>query len=172
MWILQVAVVEIVETRVVAHQSRLGDRPDDEDRRGRAVIGPLRGVLLDPAAELAERQQRDAVALAGGGQVVVKRGDRIGELVQERRVRSELVGVGVEAVERGVEDPRAEVGLDDLRDQLEASGQAEIGVLGTALRLGGELLQPAARLVGRQRGPADEAQQGSSLAPIEAARAR
>ena len=82
-------------------------------------------------------------------------------------MRSELVGVGVEAVERGVEDPRAEVGLDDLRNQLETSGQAEIGVLGSALLLRGELLQPAARLVGRQSGTADEAQQRVVASPID-----
>ena len=132
---LQVAVVEIIETRVAAHESGLGDRSHDEDRRGRAVIRPLRRVFLDPAAELAEREQGDAVSLPGGGQVVVKGGDRIGELVQECRMRSELVGMGVKAVERGVEDTRAEVRLDNLRDQLETSGQAEIGVLRSALLL-------------------------------------
>ena len=116
------------------------------------MIGALRRVFLDPAAELAERQQRDAVALAGGGQIVVKGRDRIGELVQQRRMRAELVGVGVKPVERGVEDPGAEVGLDDLRDQLEPPGQAEIGILGPALLLLGELFQPAARLVGGQGG--------------------
>ena len=131
--------------------------PDDEDRRGRAVIGSLRRVFLNPAAEFAERQDGDAVALAGGRQVVVKRGNRIGELGQERRVRSELVGVGVEAVERCVEDAGAEVGLDDLRDQLETAGQAEIGVLRPVLLFLGELFQPAAGFVGGQRGPADEA---------------
>ena len=155
--VLQVAVVEVVEARVVADEAGLGDRSDDEQRRGGAVVGPVRGVLRDPAAELAEGQQRDAVGLAGGGQVVVERGDRIGELGQERRVGAELVGVGVEAVERGVEDPGAEAGLDDLGDQLEPARQAEIRVLRAAgLRLG-DLLEPAARLVGRQRAAADEA---------------
>ena len=51
---LEVAVVEIIKARVAAHQARLGDRADEEDRRRRAVIRPLRGVFLDPAAEFAE----------------------------------------------------------------------------------------------------------------------
>ena len=63
---LQVAVVEVIETRVAAHESGLGDRSHDEDRRGGAVVGPRRRVLLHPAAELAEREQGDAVPLPGG----------------------------------------------------------------------------------------------------------
>ena len=124
---------------MAAHESWLGDRSHHEDRRGGSVIRALRRVFLDPAAEFAEGEQGDAVPLAGCGEVVVKGGDRIGELVQERRVRSELVRVGVKAVERGVEDARAEVGLDDLCNQFETSGQAEIGVLGSILLFRGEL---------------------------------
>ena len=81
------------------------------------------------AAELAEGQDGHAVGLAGGGQVRVEGGDRVGELGQEGRVGAELVGVGVEPVERRVEDPRAEPRLDDLGDQLEPPGQAEVRVL-------------------------------------------
>ena len=65
--ILQVAVVEVVEAGVGADQSGLGDRSDEEHRRGRAVVGPARGILRDPAAELAEGQHGDPVGLAGGG---------------------------------------------------------------------------------------------------------
>ena len=53
---LQVAVVEVVQTRMFAHQARLGDRSDEEDRRRRAVVRPVRGVLLYPAPEFAEGQ--------------------------------------------------------------------------------------------------------------------
>ena len=157
---LEVAVVELVEAWMFADQARLGDRPDDEDRRGRTMIGALRGVFLDAAAKFAERQERHPVAVTRRRQVVVKRGDRIGQLVQEGRVSSELIGMGVEAVERGIEDPRAEVGLDDLRDQLEATGQPEVGVLGACLGLFRELLEPPARLIRGERGAADETQEG------------
>ena len=75
---LEVAVVEIVETRVAAHESGLSDRSHDEHRRSRTVIGSLRCVFLDPPAEFAEREQGDSVPLAGGGQIIVKGCDRIG----------------------------------------------------------------------------------------------
>ena len=54
---LEVAIVEIIQTRVAAHESGLGDRPHDEDRCGGSVIRPLRRVFLDPPAELTERGQ-------------------------------------------------------------------------------------------------------------------
>ncbi len=90
----------------------------------------------------------------------MERGDRVGELVQQRRVGAELVGVGVEAVERRVKDPRPEARLDDLRDQLEAAGQA-VSSGYFACRPGAfvDLFQPLARLVGRERAPAEEAEQ-------------
>ena len=87
-------------------------------------------------------------------------------------MRAELVGVGVEAVERGVEDPRAEVRLDDLGDQLQAAGQAEIGVLGPALLLGRKLFQPAAGLIRGQGRAADESQKRVVAPPIDLAPAR
>ena len=37
---LEVAIVEIIQTRVAAHESGLGDRPHDEDRCGGSVIRP------------------------------------------------------------------------------------------------------------------------------------
>jgi len=45
-------------------QAGLGHRADEEDRRRRAVIRSLRCILRDPAAELAEGQQDDAIGLA------------------------------------------------------------------------------------------------------------
>ncbi len=143
----------------VADEPRLLHRPDDEQRGRGAVVGAARGVLGDAAAELAEGQDRDAVGLAGVGQVLVERGDRVGELVEQGRVGAELVGVGVEAVERGVVDPRAEAGLDDLRDQFQPPRQAEVGVRRLAGVVLVELFEPLARVVGREGAPAEEAEQ-------------
>ena len=75
-------------------------------------------------------------------------------------MRPELVGVGVEAVERGVEDPRPEPGLDDLGDQLEPAGQAVVGVLRPVRRWLGDLLEPLAGVVGREGAPPHEPEQG------------
>ena len=55
---------------------------------------------------------------------------------KQRVMGPELIGVGVEPVERRVEDPGAELGLDHLGDQLQAAGQPEIRVLRPVARLG------------------------------------
>ena len=114
---------------------------DDEQRGGRSVVGSLRGVLADPAAEFAEGHQSHAIGLAGFGEVGVERGDRIGELGQECLVGAELVGVGVEAVECRVEDSGPEARLDDLGDQRQAARQSVVRVLRIGRRRLGHLFQ-------------------------------
>ena len=97
-------------------------------RRAWSVAG--RGVLGDARRpnSLKVKTCRHPVGLPGIGRVLVKRGDRIGELIQKRGVRAKLVGVGVEAVDREVVDPRPDAGLDDPGDQFETPGGVEIGI--------------------------------------------
>ena len=59
---LQIAIVEVVKAGVATHQPRRRDRPDHEDGCGRAMVGALRRVFLNPTAEFAEREDRDPVS--------------------------------------------------------------------------------------------------------------
>ena len=92
---LQVAVDEIGEARVGPVQPRPDAWAGQEDRAGRAMVGPHRSVLGDPAAELAEDQHQDAVGQPRRLQVIEERPERRRELLQQRGVVRELVAVGV-----------------------------------------------------------------------------
>ena len=43
-------------------------------------------------------------------------------------MRTKLIGVRIEAIERGVIDPGSEPRFDDLSDQFEPASQTEVGI--------------------------------------------
>src|SRR6185436_15118114 len=71
---------------------------EEEDGVGGAVVGAAGSVLVDAAAELGEDQQRDAVAVALGGEARVEGSERRAEVAQQGGLRALLSGVGVVAV--------------------------------------------------------------------------
>lgn len=141
---LQITVVQIVEAGMCTNKSSIRDRPDQEQRRGRAVVGAPGCVLQNPASELTECQERHAVTVARRAQIVVKRADRIRKLKQQGSMSSKLVGMRVKPIERCVEDSRAEIRLDDLGNQLQPLRQPVVRILGAPLPALGKLLKAAA----------------------------
>ena len=125
---LQVAVDQVGEARVGPVQPRPDARAGQEDRPGRAVVGPHRAVLRDPAAELAEDHHQHAVGQPRRRQVVEERPERRRELLQQRGVARELMAVGVVATLLEVVDARAQPGLDQPRRQAEPPGQLGLGI--------------------------------------------
>ena len=110
----QVAIAELVEPRVRSDQSGLDLRAEDEETRGRPVVGSLACVLIDSPAELAKDEHGDAVGKAALGKVCLKRTERFGEGSEQVRVRVGLGGVGVVPILSAIEHANAEVGGKDL----------------------------------------------------------
>ena len=154
---LQIAVVEVLQARVLTDQSGLLDRPDEEDRSRGAVVGAVRSVLGDPPTKLAEDEQGDAICLSGPSQVVVEGGERVGQFVEQAGVSGKLIGVGVVAVLPGLVNAGPESGFDDPGDLFQPAGQPEVRVRGGAVLLG-DLFQSGARLVSGQSAAAEEAE--------------
>ncbi len=116
---LEVVIDQIGEARVDPEQPRPDMGAGQEDRAGRPVVGPLRSVLRNSPAELAEGQHQDSVSQPRRGQVVEERPERRRELLQQGGVVRELVRVGVIASLLEVIDARPQSGLDQPRGQLQ-----------------------------------------------------
>ena len=152
---LQVAVDQVGEARVGPVQPRPDAWAGQEDRPGRAVVGPHRAVLRDAAAELAEDQHQDPVGQPRRRQVIEERPERRRELLQQRGVARELVAVGVVAALLEVVDARAQPGLDQPRRQLQPTGQLRLGIRCVAAG-SGDGLQAVRGGVGVQQAAAEE----------------
>jgi len=76
------------------------------------MVGPLRSVLGDAPAELAEDQYKDPVRQPRLVQVIEKRSERGREILQQWGVLGDVVAVGVIPVLLEVVNSRAQAGLD------------------------------------------------------------
>ena len=120
------------------------------------MVGAPAAILVSPAAELREGYHQQPVLVPAGRHVLVEGGHGIRELLQEPGVHGHLVGVRVEAVEGDVEDAGTQVSVDELGRQLETVGQGRVGIGEFGLVVLADLLQPAAAVVGADRGSLDE----------------
>ena len=124
-WYFRSPSVRSARLGCLPHGPGLHPRPDDEQARPAAVVGPLRPVLLHPPAELGERHEQ---ACGASSPVRWSRwnrpADRLVDLLEERLLRGGLPGVRVEPVDRHVEDARAEPLLDQPADEVELGVQA------------------------------------------------
>src|SRR4030095_11090850 len=127
--VLQVSLVEVIETRMRAMNPPADRSPDEEDRGRHAVVRAEAAVLLDAAAELAEDDEDHAVRHAERLQVPVERLDRIGDDAEEQRVCVLLLRVRVESSLREVVDARAEAAAHELAHPLEAVREMALRVL-------------------------------------------
>src|SRR2546427_2885826 len=102
--VLQVAgVVQRGQARLLAVQSALHRVADQEQRRGRAMVGATACVFLRPPAELGPRGDENLVRHVVRGQVRVEGGNGRVEVAHQVVVPVELGVVRVETAKRDVE---------------------------------------------------------------------
>src|SRR3954447_16116680 len=108
---LQVAGVELVggQARVLADDASTHGRTRQEEAGGGAMVGPLAAVLLHAAAEFREGHQHHTPGMTRALQLGEEAGDRVGDLLEQLLMPLELVGMGVEAGDREIEDAGAEL---------------------------------------------------------------
>ena len=70
---LEVAVIEIGQRRVRPIDAALDFAAERKHRHRRAVVGPVRSVLLDAPAEFRERQRERAVGVSVRGEILIER---------------------------------------------------------------------------------------------------
>ena len=116
---LRLAVAQVAQARHVAGDTAAHARAGEQHDARRPVIRAAGAVLPDRSAELAERQHGDSFGKLCRVQVLEERGHRPGKLQEQLAVRVLLGGMRVEAALSGVEDPRAEIRLQQPGCQLE-----------------------------------------------------
>ena len=123
--VLQVAGVELVggQAGVRADDAPLDGRAGHEEAGGCAVVGPFAAVLLDAAAEFREGHEHHAAGVPRALELGEEASDGVGDLLEQLLMPLELVGVGVEARLREVEEARAEPGGDQAAHQVEVLRQ-------------------------------------------------
>ncbi len=78
--VLEVAVLQIVETWVLPDQTRLHASSREEHRAGGAVVRAFAGIFGHAPTELTEAQAQDAVAVPVSHHIVQKRADAVTHL--------------------------------------------------------------------------------------------
>src|SRR5687768_17181293 len=100
---------------MIADDAPLHGRTDNEEVRPGTMVGPLAAVLVYAPAEFRVRQKDDARSVLRLLKDAEELLNRPGQLREQLAVRCLLIAVRVEPVERDIVQPRAEIGLDQLR---------------------------------------------------------
>src|SRR6185295_7271941 len=100
----QVAVaVEAAERRRWTEEPSLHPSAEQEVRVRGAMVGAVGAVLARPAAEFGVGHDERRVPAPDLDERRLERGETVGQILQQARLRARLVAVGVEAVQRNLD---------------------------------------------------------------------
>src|SRR5439155_18199009 len=102
------------QARMLADDAGFDLAADQEHRGGGTVVCSLAAVLIRPAAKFRESHHQNPILVTTRGHVLVEGRHSARYLLEQVRMGGQLVGMGIEAVDRNVENAGAQFSVDEL----------------------------------------------------------